>query len=422
MSSKKIFNKTLLIASALVSVSTLSAQADMNDDFAKALKNGKFSLDARYRYELVDQDGFAQSANASTLRTNISYETADFYDFKGNIQIQDVATFGAEHYNSSTNNKTQYPAVIDPTGTEINHANITYSGVKDTQLIAGRQGIDLDNQRFVGTVGWRQNDQSFDAVTAVNQSIKDTKLTYSFIGNVNRIQGDTHANGDLASRSHIINAKYSGLDAGDLVAYSYLFNVRDNSTLSTKTFGLRFTGDSAINDSLKALYTAEYAKQSDYASNVDDINVAYYLLEAGLSYNNASLKGGIESLGGGKGNSHNVGFATPFATLHGHNGWADKFLTTPANGLRDHYASLEYKLPNSNNFLNGIKTKLAYHRFSAENGTTADSQRDYGREYDASISKAFKKYYSVGLKYANYDAKKFATDTEKFWVTLGAKF
>jgi len=40
-----------------------------------------------------------------------------------------------------------------------------------------------------------------------------------------------------------------------------------------------------------------------------------------------------------------IGFATPLATLHAFNGWADMFLTTPANGLKDLYFRASYALP-----------------------------------------------------------------------------
>ena len=36
---------------------------------------------------------------------------------------------------------------------------------------------------------------------------------------------------------------------------------------------------------------------------------------------------------------------TPLATLHAFNGWADMFLTTPANGLQDLYFRASYTLP-----------------------------------------------------------------------------
>lgn len=39
-------------------------QAAAKSDFTKALTEGKPILDARYRYEYVDQDGLANEANA----------------------------------------------------------------------------------------------------------------------------------------------------------------------------------------------------------------------------------------------------------------------------------------------------------------------------------------------------------------------
>ncbi|MEI8045213.1 MAG: hypothetical protein WCL11_27625, partial [Verrucomicrobiota bacterium] len=57
----------------------------------------------------------------------------------------------------------------------------------------------------------------------------------------------------------------------------------------------------------------------------------------------ASLSGlvGYEVLEG----NGTIGFATPLATLHAFNGWADMFLSTPANGLKDFYLKAGYSLP-----------------------------------------------------------------------------
>ena len=46
--------------------------------------------------------------------------------------------------------------VADPDGTEINQALLRYDHTKGNAVV-GRQRINLDNQRFIGSVAWRQN-------------------------------------------------------------------------------------------------------------------------------------------------------------------------------------------------------------------------------------------------------------------------
>src|SRR5438045_3448599 len=64
-------------------------------------------IDARLRYEFVDQDGVAKDADAVTMRARIGLEastpTLSFL-------IEGEGTYPIlEHYNSGVNGKTQYP-------------------------------------------------------------------------------------------------------------------------------------------------------------------------------------------------------------------------------------------------------------------------------------------------------------------------
>ena len=49
------------------------AQDGVTDGLDKVVKEGSIKLDFRYRYEHVDQDGFDKDANASTLRSRITF-------------------------------------------------------------------------------------------------------------------------------------------------------------------------------------------------------------------------------------------------------------------------------------------------------------------------------------------------------------
>ncbi len=106
----------------------------------------------------------------------------------------------------------------------------------------------------------------------------------------------------------------------------------------------------------------------------------------------------------------NHAFQTPLATLHVFQGWADKFLTTPAAGVEDLY------LGGSANF-GALALNLVWHDFSAE-ATNAD----YGTEWDASAGYKFVQRYEVLVKLADYRTDGFATDTRKAWVQFAATF
>ncbi|MEJ6571346.1 MAG: hypothetical protein QNL01_15945 [Akkermansiaceae bacterium] len=84
------------------------------------------------------------------------------------------------------------PSVIaDPDNMELNRLQMFYDAEAiDTTITVGRQHLNLADQRFIGTVGWRQNDQTFDAVVVENKSIENLTFTYAYIEQVNRIFGD----------------------------------------------------------------------------------------------------------------------------------------------------------------------------------------------------------------------------------------
>lgn len=401
------------LASA-VALALLSLPALAGDSFADALTGGKPTLDARYRYESVSEENTKKAANASTLRLRLGYETGDFKGFGAMIEAEHLSTLGADNYNSTTNGKTAYSIIADPEFTEINQGYLRYTGLPDTQLKYGRQRLILDNHRFIGNVGWRQNEQTFDAFTVANKSLPLTTITAGYIYNVNRIFSDhskfptaTFANvGNAKMKSPILNISYKGWSAGEIVGYGYLLDYADFATSSTQTWGLRFKGERALADGLKLLYTAEYASQSDYKNNPADYRVDYSFLEAGLAKGVHSVKLGYELLEGNGAKS----FQTPLATLHAFNGWADLFLSTPADGLEDVYLG-------AGTTLYGVKLDAIYHDFHADQGNA-----HYGAEWDLQATKAIDKNYLIGIKYATYNAKSFGVDTDKFWLWAEAKF
>jgi hypothetical protein len=397
----------------------LAGAAEAGDSLGAALTGGKVNLDMRYRYENVSDDDTAvpptKDANASTLRTRLGYTTGSFYDLSAMIEAENITVLGNVLYNNGIpGGKTEYSKVLDPATTEINQAFLGYAGLSDTVMNLGRQRIVLDNQRFIGDVAWRQNEQTFDAFALVNKSLPDATLTYAYLDNVNRVTGDDDPAGDARMSSHVLNASYAGWTIGTLTGYGYLldYDAASNYGKSTQTWGLRFNGASAMSDSVKLLYTAEYARQSDYGNNPGSYGVDYLLGEIGASFSGVTARYGYESLG----SDGRFAVQTPLATLHAFNGWADMFLSTPVNGLVDQYLGVGAKPMD-------INLAAVYHDFTADKGSS-----DYGTEWDLMASKTFAKMYTVGVKYASYSADKpaagFATnvDTNKFWLWGEVKF
>ena len=413
----------LLLLSATCALSLLnSGDVSAQQKAEDLITDGSFFGEVRYRYENVDQENFSNNATANTIRTNVGFKTGVYKDFQALIEGQIVQNIGDENFNDTVNGNTSYPVVADPDVSEINELWLSWSGLPETVIKVGRQKINMDNQRFIGTVGWRQNDQTFDALQINNKSIENLDLTYGYVRNVNRIFGDDHPSGDLSSEIHIVNASYEIADWCTITGYGYWIELDRLAARSSQTYGLRATGKTAVNDDWKFIYEAEYAHQDDYANNTTNYDENYYHVSPGITGHGLTLKGGYEVLSGDGSNA----FQTPLATLHKFNGWADAFLSTPDAGLEDTYISLSYKVDGTDTLADGFKLTSVYHDFDSNDSSSGD----FGDETDLSISKTFKlpdggqpfKTVNVLIKYADYEGDNGIADREKFWLQISTKF
>lgn len=377
-----------------------------NETLGDAISGGQAHLNFRYRYESVDQDGFSNDAKASTLKTQLNYKSLPFSGWQLFVEIDNVSYLGDDDFNNTRNGKTSYPVVADPDGTDINQFYLSYKA-RDTLITFGRKKINRDNQRFVGGVAWRQNEQTYDVFGIENTSFKNVTLNYDYINKVNRIFGpDTGAAArTFDSNTHLLNAKLSMGDKGALVGYAYLMDF--GNALSNRTIGVRYNTIYSF-EHFKMPIQVEYANQNDFGDNTSNYSANYYLIDGGIKVDSFSLHLGYEVLEGSK--TAGEHFQTPLATLHKFQGWADKFLSTPTTGVEDFYLTLGTSLR---------KTKLtvSFHDFSAEEGSV-----DYGREWDIALNHSINEHYGVLLKWASYDADTLSSDTSKLWLMFTAKF
>jgi len=371
-------------------------------------------IDTRLRYESVDQDPIIKDADALTFRARIGAEASNE---RWSILVEGEAT-GAivEHYNSGVNLKAQYPIIADPENVELNRAQVQFRGLAKTLITLGRQRINLDDQRFVGSVGWRQNEQTFDAVRIEWTGVPKLKtdITYAWSDRtIWGIDGSGARQQAISGDNFFANISYA-TPIGALTGFAYLVDQDEAAVsgfqLSSQTYGMRLSGARPLSKRVKLSYVASYARQSDYHRNPNDYQADYWLIDGGLEVDSLRIGAGYEVLGADNGVAL-TSFQTPLATLHKFQGWADKFLTTPPNGIRDLYGSVGYTAKK----LLGTDTvtfQAAYHRF--------DSDRldvHYGNEINLLVSVKVKRF-TVSAKFADYDARSFLTNTRKAWLQL----
>ncbi len=369
--------------------------------------------DVRYRLELVDQDGLPSDAVASTLRVRAGIRTAEWQGLSALVEGEAIAALGARNYNDTVNGKTAYPVVADPIDVLLNQVFVRWRPDAVAELTVGRQAVNLDNQRWIGSVGWRQNDQTLDAARVTLKPASGLTLDYFHAWRVNRIFGPDSPQGiwrDTAING--VRAAYTFKGIGTISGYGYWLGIPSQSSASSRTLGVRIAGERLVGKSIRLLYAAEYARQHDSAGNPRKFRLDYVLIEPGIAAGPVTFKAGLERLEG----DGTVALQTPLATLHALNGWADKFLSTPANGLRDVYGDASFKVAGKSP-LAGLVLRAAWHDFRSTRAAL-----HYGREWNALASYPFAANTTASVKFAYYDAKAFATDTTKAWVTLEARF
>ena len=381
------------------------ASGDPLESVSEALRAGTLSANLRYRYEFVEQENLEKDAHASTLLARLTYRSgalADGWSF--GTEADYVALVGDENYNSTENGRTEFPVVADPEGFDLNLAYLKYQKNNFT-FTGGRQRIAFQDQRFIGGVAWRQNEQTYDSLRFEYKANEKLKLDYSYIWNVNRIFGpnDGAQPADWHGNSHLVSADYKIAEGQSLRAFAYLLDFENGNGRpnSNNTFGVRYSGQFGA-----AGLKATIATQTDAGDSPVNYDANFLSVLGSYKVKPVTLQVGYDVLGSDDGN---FAFRTPLATLHKFQGFADLFLLTPANGIEDLNVGVL-------SALGKLKLLARYHDFQSNEGNI-----DYGTEFNLVATYPVTKQFSTQLKFADYQADEFGPDTLRFWLSLIVK-
>ncbi len=400
------------------------AMADYDKTIEDVLKfgdGGAIKADINYRWENVDQDSGAKvngvepkTANANTIRTRFGILSPKFYGFQGFAEYEGTHALQSNYHNNRPDEVSSFSRVADPAYNELNQLWVSYTNF-DTVIKGGRQRIKFDDDRFIGNVGWRQLETTFDSVLLTNTSLKGLTVNAGYIGNVQTFLATTEN-----INAPILNVNYKLGDYGNLVGYGYWLDYRDQTIAiqnkSNQTFGVRLNGATPkFYDHYSFLYTAEWSIQQDYGHRAVAYEANRYNVMGGFSAYFLTFQGAMEQLNGNK----NGQFNTPLGTNHAFQGWADLFLVTPVNGIRDVFGTVSAKV-----WDDSLTISTVYHDYTDDTG-----QQHYGDEWDMQAVKKFGKHYSVMVKYAYYNADRSDgytvagnTDTQKIWLQGNINF
>jgi len=418
---------TLSAVAVLSLASGFSSSLSASDDFT-LFSNAKVNGEARARYENVDvEDSGKMNANAYTVRATLGLETTllgiDGLSLK--VDGTTVQTIGGTRYDndpSTSLGDSRYELVADPEQTRFTQGYLQYK-MGATALKAGRQIVNLDNQRFIGSVDWRQMPQSLDAVSITNTSIPGFNLYSAYMYSYATVFKEATQD----SESVLLNGSYKVNDMFKVTVYDYMLSLEKNQ-FAADTYGTALTGDIPVAGA-KINYRAEYAKQgnSTFDTTITNIegenNAHYYDLEATATMMGVSLGAKYELLSGTTSSDGKTKFQTPLATLHKFNGMADKFLTTPTGGLIEKSLNIGYTTAG----LGSISA--AYLKYDTD--TPMSGKSDLGKELDLQYANAIPgvkglnglvkaAYFSAGD--VNSGTFNFTKDVSKVWLQATYKF
>ncbi len=369
----------------------------------------QLDFSSRVRAVHVDEtEGHGKAASA-LLRVNL---TSQWHrQWLTLLEVDHVGTaWNQAHSNGARIN--DRPMIPDVPGTEINRAQLGFRTL-DGEVIVGRQRIEHDDQRFVGSVNFWQNEQTFDAATVNWALLTSSRFNYSYIANANRIFGDgarRRLSGSDASYSggedrpaatlgnhrhntHLLRAEFNEWDYSRWIGYGYLIDNRDMPAVSNRTLGVKYQFN-YHSGGWRYRLDAEVALQQ-LTESAESARPGYGLLELTLGHNNTEVLLRQEILGSSRGR----GFVTPLGSGYRFQGFADRFIVTPANGVHDTSLGVNWRA-------RPWRIQGRYHHFTEASGSSR-----YGDEFNLDITFRPVREHSVMLRYANFRAADDFVDT-----------
>lgn len=405
---------SLVAAPLLVGAFSVNAYAS---DEVTIFDNVKFKGEIRPRYEYADvKDNGKDAANAFTARTHLLVNAGllGIENLSATVGVESVNNFGYTKYNSTKNGHTDYDVIVDPQTAYISEASIDYK-MGNTAFHAGRSHVNLDNQRFIGTVGWRQNERSYDTIYVANSDVEGLDLLAAYVYGFQGVK----ATPTKDTKSVLLHAKYKVMPELSVTAYDYMLGSMHD------TIGIALTGKVDLGS--KVSYRAEYAVQKDPTLKYRDVDNSadadYMNLDLGTKISGVILGVNYEVLSGAKGDK--TTFIPALGTNHKFNGWADKFYvgSAPKGGLQDANIRLGYAAKGFGKLLGVYHNYTADEKMASATGTTDD----LGSEIDLLYVNAIPGVKNLKglIKYAAYakgEATGYTKDVNKAWVMLDYKF
>lgn len=392
-----------------------------------AIDAGPVTIDldasARYRYAAISDDAFDEDARASTVRLLLGAETRPVHRLSARVELRSVQTIGPDEFDDGLDGDDAFPPEPDPSATELSQGFVRFASSR-LEAWGGRRKPAWEDERFLSDYDWRQNGQSLDGAGLTVRPGWGVELDYAYAFNVNRPLTEDDPEGDYEGAFHSVRAAWTHRPGStvELLYLSHTFDEGFAETLSATTWGVGWTGEVGLDDGPRVGVKARFARQESTGENPLDFAHNYTRVETYARAAGLRFGVGVEALGG----DGTSAFQTPFGDLHSFNGFTDRFLETPDEGLEDLFITAGYSAAPAVTapWISEIDLEAAFHTFMA-----TERARDYGSEWTASARVDFGARISVEAKAAHYNASGFptsatgfSTDATKVWAGIRARF
>ena len=266
--------KSAAALALLLAVVPVAATAQATDADARILFEG------RLRSETFDQQGFPELAHALTVRARLGWRSPTAHGLQLLVEGEGVTVLD-DRYSAPLDPFPGRPAVADGETLELNRAQVRWTGLPDTEVVVGRQRLIVGNSRFVGNVGWRQNEQTFDAVRISSAALKPVTLTWVFSDRVQRPLGHEHPQGVWRGDIHLLQAE-ADTPVGRLSGFGLTTDLENAVAVSSTTIGARLVGSRPLTADLSLTWAGEYALQSDSGANPADYSLGFQAAAVGV--------------------------------------------------------------------------------------------------------------------------------------------
>ena len=125
-----------------------------------AITDAKPIIHSTARWEYGKANGLDHSHGA-TLRTRFGVQSGTYRGFTGLVEgVNTFSAFSSEYFDAQAPNVRGQTPVADPERTDVNRFWLKFAKEEwaGSSLKGGRQRIKLDDDRWIGNVGWRQDE------------------------------------------------------------------------------------------------------------------------------------------------------------------------------------------------------------------------------------------------------------------------